>query len=148
MNIFVLDTDPKLAAQYHCDKHVVKMILESAQMLSTAVGQGYKPTHTTHPCTLWVKASRSNAEWLIELATHLNVEWQNRYRHTNNHKSYIVIASISEYISKLPQLGLTPFAQAMPIEYQQEDPVDAYRAYYKTKRDIATWKNGKPYWWK
>ena len=36
MNIFILDTDPIKAAEYHCDKHVVKMILESVQMLSTA----------------------------------------------------------------------------------------------------------------
>ena len=36
MNIFVLDKDPHIAAQMHCDRHVPKMIVESAQMLSTA----------------------------------------------------------------------------------------------------------------
>jgi hypothetical protein len=58
MNIFLLDSNIKKCAQYHCDKHVVKMILESAQILSTVlrlngVDQGYKTTHANHPCTLW-----------------------------------------------------------------------------------------------
>lgn len=60
MNIFYLDKDPKLCAQYHCDKHVVKMILESAQLLCTAVNEAagkevapYKSTHVNHPCSIW-----------------------------------------------------------------------------------------------
>lgn len=60
MNIFALHQDPQIAAQMHCDKHVVKMILESAHMLSTICGEGYKPTHQNHPCTKWARSSRSN----------------------------------------------------------------------------------------
>lgn len=64
MNIFVLDTNPAIAASMHCDQHMGKMILESAQMLSTIVflnqpelhstGHYYKPTHPKHPRTIWL----------------------------------------------------------------------------------------------
>ena len=149
MNIFVLDTNPSLAAQYHCDKHVIKMILESAQLLSTALGHGYKPTHVNHPCSIWVRKSRDNALWLIDLAGYLNAEYQKRYCKLTEHKSYTVIKSIIPYIDQLPPLGLTPFAQAMPIEFQNEDPVKAYRDYYRTaKSKIATWRNGAPSWYR
>ena len=71
MNIFYLDSDPYVAAKMHCDKHVVKMILESAQMLSTAhrVLDGdeyaderglYKMAHKNHPSTIWVRTSTDN----------------------------------------------------------------------------------------
>ena len=70
MNIFVLDSDPKVAATMLCDKHVVKMILESAQMLSTVAHTNghiprYRPTHSKHPCTLWAGESKSNWQWLV-----------------------------------------------------------------------------------
>ena len=76
MNIFKLDKTPQLCAQTHCDKHVSKMILESAQMLCTTLwtnGQSapYKPVHAKHPCTLWVGASLENWLWLKELAIYL-----------------------------------------------------------------------------
>lgn len=79
MNIFVLDTDPAIAASYHCDQHLHKMILESAQMLSTAMWKWYpesrpyiyKPAHENHPCTLWVRKSVSNAAWLAHLMQEL-----------------------------------------------------------------------------
>ena len=79
MNIFVLDPDPKIAASYHCDQHLHKMILGSAQMLSTAMWKWYpecrpylyKPAYENHPCTLWVKQSISNAAWLAHLMQEL-----------------------------------------------------------------------------
>ena len=61
MNIFHLHKDPKICAEYHCDKHVVKMILETAQMLSTAINEHsmgiaqdrlYKPAYPKHPMTI------------------------------------------------------------------------------------------------
>lgn len=146
MNIFVLDRNPIIAAQYHCDRHVVKMILESAQMLSTATGMGYKPTHHNHPCTLWVKQSAQNALWLHQLAFYLNREWQERYGHKNNHKSWEVIKTLD--YGMLPDRDMTPFAQAMPDDYKRADPVQAYRDYYRgEKSDIATWRNNTPDWW-
>ena len=82
MNIFVLDPEPKIAASYHCDQHLHKMILESAQMLSTVMhllpsGDPilrrviYKPTHQNHPCTQWLLKSLHNSEWLIKLCLEL-----------------------------------------------------------------------------
>ena len=69
MNIFVLHKDPKIAAQMACDKHVIKMILETAQMLCTAARTKgawapYKQTHKKHPCTLWAAATKANWVWL------------------------------------------------------------------------------------
>ena len=83
MNIFVLDKDIKKCAQYHCDRHVIKMILESSQMLSTAcrmngVHDGYKATHISHPCSIWVRESLDNWFWLRDLVTELNEEYKYR----------------------------------------------------------------------
>lgn len=148
MNIFVLDHNPILAAQYHCDTHVVKMILEGAQMLSTAVGEGYKPTHQNHPCTLWVKASRQNAKWLADLMAGLNREYRERYHHDVDHKSYTLIQSIEHLIDRLPDAGLTPYAQAMPEELRiPGEPVKAYRNYYRTKSFAAWNRSTPPLWW-
>ena len=147
MNIFILDYSPEMAARYHCDRHVPKMILESAQMLSTVLDGPYKPTHKNHPCTLWVAESRSNAAWLWSLARHLNEEYKRRFGHTKNHKSWDVIASLEPALhSSLPDEYMTPFAQAMPDEYKNDDAVLAYRAYYRSKT-FAAWRNGAPAWW-
>ena len=149
MNIFILDRDPAVAARYHCDKHVSKMILESAQMLSTVLGGPYKKTHQNHPCTVWVGDSMGNAVWLFELAHHLNREWRQRYKHNVNHKSYEVIKGIvmeNKWV-ELPDMGLTPFAQAMPEQFKRNDPVASYRDYYKSKT-FARWDHGPtPDWW-
>lgn len=147
MNIFILDKEPERAARAHCDKHVSKMILESAQMLSTVFGGPYKPTHKNHPCTQWVAQSRQNAEWLWLLADALNCEYQDRYNHTRNHKSWDAVEPLWRDFNALPDIGLTPFAQAMPDEYRQDDAVEAYRAYYRSK-PFAVWHYGpKPEWW-
>jgi hypothetical protein len=84
VNIFILDDDIKLCAQYHCDQHVVKMILESVQLLCTALNKKgfetpYKSTHVKHPCVLWVEESYDNFLWLTELVRELNTEYKFRY---------------------------------------------------------------------
>jgi hypothetical protein len=76
MNIFYLDKSPYTCARYHCDKHVVKMILETAQLLcgahwATGGTAQYKPTHLNHPCAIWVRKSLSNYKWLCELGFNL-----------------------------------------------------------------------------
>lgn len=147
MNIFILDKNPLRAARYHCDRHVGKMILESAQMLSTILDGPYRPTHANHPCTRWIAESQANAEWVVTLAWNLNNEWRARYGHNVNHKSWEVIRSMEDSIGKLPAKRRTPFALAMPDEYRSADPVEAYRAYYKSK-DFARWEYGpQPKWW-
>ena len=136
MNIFVLDENPSLAAKYHCDKHVVKMILESAQMLSTInpSPSSYKPTHKNHPCTLWAAASFNNYQWLYRLALALGDEYT--YRYGKVHKSIGVILSLPNP-KHLPNTPRTPFALAMPDQYKSACAIESYRAYYvNEKKDI------------
>jgi len=152
MNIFILDLDPKKCAKYTCDKHVVKMILESAQMLSTAcrisgINEGYKSSYINHPCNIWVRDSLENWKWLRSLVIELNKEWQKRFNHKRNHKSFEVAISLSN--PKIRNKELTSFVQAMPNIYKNIDTVQAYRDYYMgEKRHIAYWTNGQPWWWK
>ena len=141
MNIFVLDENPVICAQYHCDRHVVKMVLETAQILSTVSGNGYKPTHERHPCTLWACTSRQNYNWLLALGLALGEEYT--YRYDKIHKSHIVIQEqLSVIPEHLPNSGLTPFKQCMPLHYiKYKDPVGGYQEYYRQeKAHFCTWK--------
>lgn len=151
MNIFILDNDPRLAALYHVDKHVVKMILESAQLLSSAVrlsgiDAGYRLTHKNHPSSIWTRKSLSNWIWLKEFSCHLNDEFKYRFNHTKNHKSYDMILTLPTPI--IDDIGLTPFALAMPEEYRCDDAVESYRKYYNLdKKHIHKWsKRSVPSW--
>jgi hypothetical protein len=151
MNIFVLDNDIEKCAQYYCDKHVIKMILESAQMLSATlrlngIDKGYQVTHKNHPCTKWTRESLSNWKWLKKLATSLNKEYKFRFSHQINHKSYDLIKILP--IPKIKDYGLTPFAQAMPNEFKNKNPIKAYRDFYcSEKKNILFWtKRTKPEW--
>lgn len=155
MNIFVLDINPKLAARYHCDKHVIKMCLEYAQLLSTAahscngiITEGlYRPTHNNHPCAVWARESIGNVMWLRELLKHLGKEYTARYG--KEHRSVAVGLLAARRLARcLPVRARTPFALAMPDQYMCGDAVAAYRAYYiGEKAAIARWKNGVPKWW-
>lgn len=146
MNIFVLDANHMLAAKYQCDKHVVKMILETAQMLSTINGGPYKPTHANHPCTVWARESTSNYYWLWLHGLALCAEYKARYG--KRHKCHSVIRDLG-MPNNVPRGELTPFAQCMPEQYRQADPVQAYRAFYKgEKAKFAVWNySPKPTWW-
>ena len=152
MNIFILDTNPIICAQYHNDKHVVKMILESTQLLSNAVilsgfESPYKLSHKNHPCTKWACESLDNWFWLYQLTEALNDEWKFRFNHDKNHKSFEVARHL--HIPKLPNKGLTPFALAMPSDYKSNDPVNSYRQYYlHDKTHLAKWtRRIIPFWW-
>jgi hypothetical protein len=151
MNIFYFDLNIELCAQSHCDSHVVKMILESAQILCTVLWMNgmeapYKPTHTKHPCVLWANQSLSNWIWLKDLAGALNEEFKYRFDHQLNHKSYEVILSLPT--PQLADLGLTDFIQAMPEEFKHQDPTVAYRQYFiGQKMHLAKWtKRQVPDW--
>jgi len=145
MNIFVLHNDPIVSAQLMCDKHVVKMILESAQMLCSPFPQGnapYRQAFYNHPCTKWSRESLDNYEWLLAHAYGLLDQYFERYEKI--HKSFDVIKWCEDnyHTLDLPNLGLTPFAQAMPDEYKNEDAVVAYQTYYvNDKKYFAKWKN-------
>jgi hypothetical protein len=152
MNIFVLDKNIKLCAEYHCDQHVVKMILESVQILCTALNKKgfetpYKSTHLKHPCVLWVEYSYSNFVWLSALAKALNDEYRYRFNKTHDHKSMDVLQEIETMQFK--DLGLTEFAQAMPVEFKVSgDAISAYRNFYRgDKLRFAKWtKRPMPEW--
>lgn len=156
MNIFVLDKDPYVAAKYHCDKHVVKMPLETAQMLSAVwhhhhfpehMPDGlYKASYMKHPCTLWAAQTMGNYDWLVQLGLALCAEYTHRYE--KHHASARVIAICSLQNPFDEHTNITPFAQAMPDQYKHHDAVQAYRAYYNgekayignyKKRQVPRW---------
>lgn len=177
MNIFYLDSDPKTAAQYHCDKHVVKMILESAQLLSTAHRvldgvQGirisaagrklkdwilsdfreellYKATHVNHPSAIWTRQSLSHYAWLESLFVELCKEYTYRYD-----KVHLCETKLADVLSMPPDnLAELPFSeppQAMPESCKMTgNAVLAYRQYYMLeKRDFAKWtRRSIPAWY-
>ena len=158
MNIFFLDEEPHLAAQYQCDKHVVKMILESAQLLCTAHHEHpyydfpenfYKKTHVNHPCSKWARTTNCNYDWLVNHALELCLEYTHRYG--KKHKSQDVIEWCFWHYPNIEEGILTEPAQAMPDEYKVPgDAVTAYRRYYiedKMKNIKCVWtKRSQPKW--
>jgi hypothetical protein len=156
MNIFVLDKNPTEAAKYHCDKHVVKMIVENAQLLSSAIhslnmGEDkkiYKKTHFNHPCAIWCRESKENYEWTIEHGIALCNEYTKRFG-GKIHKSMSVIMHSMTYDSFFKSSTLTPHAFAMPTKFRNlDDPIHSYRLYYAgSKFRFAKWRYGDPSWW-
>lgn len=159
MNIFVLDHNPYIAAQYHNNKHCVKMILETAQLLSTAhhVLDGeqssiknviYKKTHVNHPCAKWVRECSYNYEWTFQLFLGLLKEYTHRYGKI--HATQRMIKSLCYKPDNITYSdSMTPFAQCMPDAYKCDNAVEAYRTYYiNDKHKMAQWKNReRPYWY-
>ena len=141
MNIFVLDRDPVTAARLHLDKHIVKMPLETAQMLSTVNGgHPYKVTHPKHPCTLWAAKSKANYQWLVELGLALCAEYT--YRYGKVHKCQAIIEQLRTPPDHVPDGDLLSFAQAMPDECKHTDATEAYKNYYRMyKAHFAKWTN-------
>jgi hypothetical protein len=175
MNIFVLDNDPVKSAQMMCDKHVVKMIVETAQMLSTVHryldGQQYidvsannrrikrwnHPNHDqflyksvmlNHPCTVWARTSHMNYNWLAVHGTALCNEYEHRYKSIHL-TTPLMMWLRTHQPSNIAHGDLTQFAQAMPDQYRVEgDAVQAYRNYYiGEKAGFAKWTNREiPEW--
>lgn len=159
MNIFYLDHNYTYAAQYLCDKHVVKMTLETAQILSSAhhihnnitcKNYVYKPTHIKHPSVQWVSSHTKHYEWTYNLFLSLLHEYSIRYNKT--HKSslllpWLYINPIKLYIDD--NKFIDP-PQCMPEKYRCTDTVTAYRSYYiHEKYHFASWnrsKYGIPHW--
>lgn len=146
MNIFYLDRDPEVAAAYHCDKHVVKMILETAQLLSTAhheLGSGtdemYKSTHKNHPSARWVRESSDHYEWTYSLFVNLLEEYT--FRYGKYHKSERLLDILKELPTSIRFNGFIDPPQCMPDAYKHTDAVQAYIDYYSNnKKSIALYK--------
>lgn len=143
MNIFVLSNDPVEAAQMLKLGHIVKMPLESAQMLCTAlwtqnISAPYKPAYPKHPCTMWVQESSANFEWLVAHSLEICKMYTLFYKKI--HKSQLVIEECYNLFQAdfFKRTNITSFAQAMPEKYKSFDSVVAYRGYYyHDKVDIA-----------
>lgn len=164
MNIFVLDKNPRTSAQMMCDKHVVKMIIESAQMLSTVhrftsgteytdyakngrriarwthptdnIGgiKLYKAVMLNHPCTIWSRQTAGNYAWLASHALALCDEYEHRY-YREHATRQLIEWLVDHYPLTVYGIHLTPFAQAMPDIYKVPgDAVSAYRAYYNGEK--------------
>lgn len=155
MNIFIIDHDPVIAAMQLCDKHVVKMIVESAQLLCSAFPSGsspYRLTHYNHPCGKWARASKANYEWLLVHANAMCEEYTRRYGRTHKTED-VIVWCMENYIQLcLPDIGLTPHARAIrePWKTQtaNDDIVTAYRKFYiGAKSSFAKWKHSEcPGW--
>lgn len=166
MNIFYVDFSPKLSAQSLCDKHIVKMSLESAQMLAncfdkevledpntpkTQKGTPRRYSHWNHPSSIWTRATKGNMNWLIEHGIFICLEKKNRYPDKPLPFVYDFLVWCKENIelSTTPDGDFTPPPQCMPDHCKVEgNTVQAYREYYmKEKSEIVTWKCGNtPYW--
>jgi len=171
MNIFFLSTNPKLAAQEHCDKHVVKMIQETCLMLSTAhrlldgdvaadaMGL-YKTAYSNHPMSMWVRENQFNYNWSYRLLQHLCSEYTHRYdkvHKTQEQGMLDDLKKIPENICNGAEAGQTVPPMCMPDKYKNRftglvtfhDVVDAYRRYYiAEKKHFARWtKRSEPSWW-
>ena len=150
MNIFYLDEDPIEISEMMCDKHNVKMIVESAQMLSTAhreldgdrwanKHEQYKSTHKNHPSAVWTRTTDDNYDWHFSLFKAMLDEYTFRYKKI--HKCMDLYDSLGCLPNNIPKGDFTPPPQCMPDEYRDEDTVEAYRKYYiGEKAGFAKWK--------
>lgn len=146
MNIFFLDFNTKKCAEYHCDKHVVKMILETAQLLCGVhwvIGSEapYKLSHKNHPCAIWTRSSLSNYLYLCDLGLELCKEYT--YRYDKKHKSQDVIEWCLVNKPNIHDVDFTAPPLAMGEEFKiGNDAIESYRNYYiEGKKAIVSWKN-------
>ncbi len=152
MNIFYLDDDLTMCAQYHCDSHVIKMTLESTQILCTVLHENggdapYKPTHKKHPCVTWVSKSLENWIWLRELTSELNKEYRHRFDKDKSHQSFLVSQSLA--LPDIPSIGITERPLVMPEQYRLlGSPIISYRQFYANdKKHLLKYTKRKlPFW--
>ena len=162
MNIFYLSPDAIEAARMACDKHVVKMILESTQLLYTAqhVAGGnldycpytpYKIAHKNHPCAIWCRTTIENYNWLCELALAYCEEYKHRYGYHKEHSCEKHLVWLYSNPPPIPWDGFQEPPQCMPEQYKSRSCVQAYRNYYigeklgfvrYTNREVPDWLDG------
>ncbi len=151
MNIFYLHKDPFVAARVQYNKHVVKMILESAQMLCAAhhvLGNPddvpYKLAHKNHPSTIWVRENSSHYDWLYAHMIALGLQYT--YRYGKVHKSIIkCIKPLEQHPVNIPHKPFEQPPQCMPDEYKDECSIKAYWNYYIGEKHIVANKDEKIY---
>ena len=171
MNIFYLDKDPSTCAKMHVDKHCVKMILEYAQLLSTAhrfldgtksirlskTGRKqtafilpdsresllYSATHINHPSAIWCRGNLENYLWLHSLLASLCREYTHRYGKTHKCESIGLVDALQNSPSIIPVGEFTEPTPAMPEHYRVPgDSIQSYKNYYLgDKKRMFAWKN-------
>ena len=169
MNIFYLDPDPKTCAEMHISKHVVKMIIEYAQLMSTAhrvldgteytdlTANGrrikrwrmedpvmestlYKASHANHPSAIWCRANKENYVWLYRMWFYLLQEYT--YRYGKQHACSKLRAALYLAPEKIKDSEFFPPTPAMPDDVKVPgDSLASYHNYYnKNKRGFASWQ--------
>ena len=142
----------------YVDMHVNKMLVESAQIMCTAINvkagskiTPYRNNNPNHPCVLWAGRSFENFEWLYNLMFVLKEEWNWRKEHNKEHLTITKMQEANLLILGkyyLHSNGFTPVALAMPTQYRGDDAIVSYRNYYKyakwelhqwTRRETPTW---------
>jgi len=151
MNIFYLDSNPKQAAIYHCDKHVVKMIVETCQILCSVHFRWnnhqpwmYKPTHQKHPSTLWAGDNPAHYMWLHKLGLELCAEYTRRYN--KQHACYDLLTKLIEVPTDLLltiEANWSDPPQCMPDDCKRPFAIDGYRNYYRYKKTTISMKWNK-----
>jgi hypothetical protein len=170
MNIFYLDNDQSVCAKYHVDKHVVKMILEYSQLLSTAHrvldgvetaavsasgrnkkvwklnnsydGILYAATHINHPSAIWVRHGFENYQWLHSLLVELCKEYTYRYGKTHKCERTGLVDKLQYAPFNISTKLFTEPTPAMPVDYIiKGDSLQSYRNYYNgSKTKLHSWK--------
>lgn len=153
MNLFYLAKDLEECSIYHCDKHIVKMGIETAQLASNVhyafnSSGPYKKTHYNHPSSIWARSSLDNYLWTVKYGLSVLKEYIFRYGriHATQEKLEWLEANIP---TGIPDIGPTEFALAMPDYCKvSNDPILSYRNYYnKEKRHLFSWKKREvPIW--
>ena len=142
MNVFILDEDPTISASMLCNKHVLKMLVESCQILCNCFDIDkvpYKRTHYNHPCCVWARQYKDNYLWVLNHAKALCVEYSKRYNKI--HKCESVLDCLPD--SRL-KYGSSDFIQAVPDKYKKVGAVDAYQEYYvNDKLHFCKWMSEK-----
>jgi hypothetical protein len=167
MNIFYLSKKTSRCARWHCDKHVVKMILETAQLLYTAhwvldvkpdfssapsrmSGEaGYMPIrNVNHPSAKWARSGLMQYTWLCNLGVALSAEFRHRFSGRGHSCEEHIFWLYAHPPATIPMIPWTQPPQAMPVELHRKDSVAAYRDYYrKNKGHLMTFtKRSRPHW--
>ena len=171
MNRFIIDKEPEAIAQQLCDQHIIKMVLEEAQMLNTAVRLHapefaeeaglYKIAYKNHPCTQWARETRVNYRYAVRLMKAMNDEYMWRYPKRSDgtvntgHASMRHFDALVEAEKYIPDLSnfKTPHPQCFSghddCKTHEEWPIRAYRAFYALdKMSFAKYEKGRamPEW--
>ena len=161
MNRFIIEFNVEDIAKSLCDQHIVKMPLEEAQMLCTALWHHapeyaeehdlYKPVHQKHPCTLWAMQTRANYRYAYDLYQAMLVEYTHRYGKVHGaSKHRFALGNAPKFI---PDGWWTPHPQCFSgldhLKTDEQFPIRAYREFYKAdKLKFARYNKGRsmPEW--